>query len=97
MRRSDGFLTLRYSKWYTFHTVVVPEEKVIAYALTQTPFQHMAKNCDLLVYTYDEGSCRHRVRNLPLDRTRSIMTGLPEIPAAAEKKGALSHDDDQTG
>ena len=97
VRRSDGFLTLRYSKWYTFHTVVVPEEKVIAYALTQTPFQYLAKNCDLLVYTYDEGSCRHRVRNLPLDRARSIMTGMPEIPAPVKKKGTLSHDDDQTG
>ena len=75
--RRDGFFNLKYSKWYTFHTVLIPEEKVVAYSLTQTPFQYMAHNCDVLVYTYNEASRYHRIRNIPIQQAQELFAGIP--------------------
>ncbi len=76
LARENGFLCLRYSRWYTFHTVIVPEERVVVYRLTQTPFQRLGRNCDVLIGTYNEKSHNHRIRNLPLQQAEELLAGL---------------------
>lgn len=80
LHRGGGFFTLRYSKRYTFHTVIVPEDRVVAYDLKQTFFQVLAKNCDVLVYTYNEGSQYHRIRNIPIAAAQALFDGVPYVP-----------------
>ena len=63
-----GTLTLRHSKGFILHTIVVPNEKVALITLRQSPFQKHSGLCDIMVYTYTEGSqsfgSRHRVMGL---------------------------------
>ena len=74
---ADGFYTLRFSRFYTFHTIMVPEDKVVAYDLKQTIFQKIVHNCDVLVYTYNEGRRYHRIRNLSMAKARAVFEGVP--------------------
>lgn len=90
----DRFFNLKYSKWYTFHTVLIPEDKVVAYALTQTPFQAMAHNCDVLVYTYNEASRYHRIRNLPMKQAQELFAGIPSVQP---QKGSDVYEHHTTG
>ena len=99
LSRRNGFLNLKYSRWYTFHTVLVPEDKVVAYDLTQTPFQRMAHNCDVLVYTYNEASRCHRIRNIPTKQAEELFAGISSrrTPPMPSDKGSDSHGDHPHG
>ena len=77
LTRREGFFTLRYSRLYTFHTVLVPEDKIVAYDLKQTFFQVLAHNCDVLVYTYGEAHQYHRIKNIPLAAAEAMFADLP--------------------
>ena len=59
-----GIYTLRYSRGFYLHTVVVPREKVVQLELRQSLFQKMDGRCDVYFYTQDEGVRRHHLRNL---------------------------------
>lgn len=92
LSRRDGFLNLKYSKWYTFHTVLVPEDKVVAYDLSQTPFQRLAHNCDVLIYTYNESNRYHRIRNIPLKQAEALLAGISARRTPPESnKGSDAH------
>ena len=92
-------MNLKYSRWYTFHTVLVPEDKVVAYDLTQTPFQRIAHNCDVLVYTYNEASRCHRIRNIPTKQAEELFAGISSrrTPPTPSDKGSDSHGDHPHG
>lgn len=77
LARTDGFFILQYSRLYTYHTVLVPENKVVAYSLTQTFFQRLAHNCDVLVYTYNESHQYHRIKNIPLTKAAALFADKP--------------------
>lgn len=74
----NGMLTLRYSRRFTLHTLIVPQEKVVSWQLRQTPFQRRSNACDLLLYTYNEYRVSHRVRNLPLAEVQIMMNRFLE-------------------
>ncbi len=60
----EGFVTLRYSRRLTFHTVTVPRKDIVAYRFRQSPFQRRRKTGDLIIQTYSEEPRRHRIRNI---------------------------------
>lgn len=68
-----GCLTLRYSTFLKFHTVVIPEERIAKFEIRQTIFQVYNGTCDLIVRTYSESSGVHRVRYLPYDETKKFL------------------------
>ena len=69
----DGFFTLRYSRRFTFHTMLLPRNKVVAYTLRQTPFQKWADTCDVLIFTYNEKRLYHRIKNIPLSPAEALL------------------------
>ncbi len=69
----NGFYTLRYSRLFTFHTVVVPKSKVVAYDLRQTPFQRLNSSCDVLLYTYNEKRLFHRIKSVSKDQAAALF------------------------
>ncbi len=75
---SDSF-TLRYSRHFTLHTVVLPREKLVMYQLRQSIFQRYGGKCDLRLYTYNEYRLPHSVRNLPLEEVRDLLNHIPSI------------------
>lgn len=56
--------TLRYSKGFYLHTVVIPLDKVVGIELRQSPIQQFTPNCDLIISTRAEKRYTHLCRNL---------------------------------
>ncbi len=62
--KKNGCYTIRYSKGFYFHTIVVPKDKIIAVKTRQSIFQKMDNRCDVFIYTCSEGITTHKCRNL---------------------------------
>ncbi len=60
----NGFVTLRYSRWLTFHTVTVRQSDIVAVHFRQSVFQRRRQRGDLIILTYSEEPRRHRIRHL---------------------------------
>ncbi len=72
---ADGCFTLRYARLFTFHTVAVPCDRVVATALRQSPFQRLTHSCDLMLYTHDEKRLCHRIKSVPLSQAATLLAG----------------------
>ena len=86
--RQGNCFTLRYSKGYYLHTVVISQEKIASVTIEQNPFQFRDDRCDLILSTYGESPKRHRCKNL--DRKQLLaLFDLEEvgIKAPRRKKG----------
>lgn len=70
---SEDFITLRYSKWYTFHTVIVKKENIAKIVVRQSIFQRFSGLCTVIVYTVSEKRERHLIYGMRLDRTLNIF------------------------
>lgn len=60
----DNTLSLKYCRFFQFHHLIVPTEKITSVEIYQTVFQRMNQSCDFIVYTKGEGTNAHRVRGL---------------------------------
>lgn len=60
----DGFVTLRYSRRLTLHTVTVSRNDIVSCRFRQSLFQRRRHTGDLIILTYSEDPRRHRVRNI---------------------------------
>ena len=70
---SDGFMTMRYSSIYTFHTVIVPKDRITKVIIRQSPFQRLGGSCTVIVRTTSEQSPKHLMRGLPLKRALDLF------------------------
>ncbi len=59
-----GYYSLRYSKGFYLHRVIIAKTKVASVTTRQSIFQKMSGRCDVFIYSYGEGSRMHRLRNL---------------------------------
>lgn len=75
MAVKDGYYTLRYARHFTFHTVVVPPDKVVTRLLRQNPLQRLTGSCDVLVYTHNERRLHHRIKSVPLSQAAALLAG----------------------
>lgn len=79
-------MTLRYSWGYTFHTVIIPLERINYVRVRYSIFQKWSGNCDVLVYTYGElGRC-HKVENLRLEDVKELLRILGEDPSVLGRR-----------
>ncbi len=62
----NGYATLSYCRFYSFHTVVVPIKRISIATTKQTVAQYFNKQCDLKIYTNSEKTSYHKVKNFPL-------------------------------
>ena len=71
--KSGKYYTLRYSKGFYLHTVVIPENKIVCIELRQSPLQRFTPNCDLIISTRAETHFYHRCRNLNKAKLEQIL------------------------
>lgn len=71
---ADGFLTLRYGKWFKLHTVAVPVERLASIKIRRTVFQLVNGTCDIVVRTAAENGRSHRIRYLPYKETVDFLS-----------------------
>lgn len=70
---SDGYLVLKYCKFYEFHTIIVPVEKISMVVIRQSSAQKATDNCTLIVYTNAERTKYHIVRYLNYSETVDFL------------------------
>ncbi len=63
----------KYCKWYAFHTVTVPLERVSQIRITQNIFQRMNRSCDVHIFTSSEHIGSHRIKSLPIKEVQELI------------------------
>lgn len=71
--RCGKYYTIRYSKGFSLHTVIIPEDKIVAIELRQSLIQQFTENCDIIVSTRAEHRVTHRCRNLNRAGLESLL------------------------
>ena len=70
---SDGYLALKYCRFFEYHTVIVPVEKISMVEIRQSIAQKATDNCTLIVYTNAERTKYHIVRYLTYSVTVDFL------------------------
>lgn len=65
---NEGYITLRYSKMFTFHTVIAPKERIAKVYIRQSPMQRISGSCTAFVYTMSDKRVRHKIYGLKLKK-----------------------------
>lgn len=73
----QGCYTLRYSKGFSLHQVIIQPERIAKIKLVQSIFQKRAGRCDIFVSSYSEGRQLHHVRDLKEDEVKRLF-GIEE-------------------
>ncbi len=69
----EGYITLRYERMYTFHTVIAPKDRITKIVIRQSPFQYLGGSCTLLIYTASDARAMHPIRGLNLEKTLALL------------------------
>lgn len=70
---SDGYITMRYSKMFTFHTIVAPKDRIAKVIIRQSPFQRMGGACSVMIYTSSDKKVKHYIYGLRLDKALAFF------------------------
>lgn len=69
----NGCYTMRYSKAFTFHTVVIPKDKIISIRIASSIFQRLSNKCDVYVSSFSENAKTHCIKNLKRDAVTTLF------------------------
>ncbi|MCD8006010.1 MAG: PH domain-containing protein [Oscillospiraceae bacterium] len=70
---NGDYITMRYSSFYTFHTVVVPKDRIVKVMIKQTYLQNLTGNCSAVIYTASSGISKHVITGLRLNRALAFF------------------------
>ncbi len=70
---NDDVICLKYCRFYQFHSIAVPKEKVVMTEIRQSIFQKRKSACDLIIYTRCGGIKKHRVKGLDYNKIKRMM------------------------
>lgn len=71
--KSGKYYTVRYSKGFYLHTVIIPETSIVGIELRQSPVQRLTPNCDVIITTRSETQAAHRCRNLNREAAAKLL------------------------
>ncbi len=66
-------MTIKYSTFYEFHTVMVPKERISKISLNRNLLQRLNGSCDMIIYTNSEYTKSHMVRGLVLREAVAVV------------------------
>lgn len=69
----DNYAVLNYCKWYQFHTVTVPIDRISSVSIYQTWFQRISNTCNIKIYTYAEKRRCHKIKNFKLNNAINLL------------------------
>lgn len=70
---NDGYLTLCYSRLFTFRTVIAPKDRIVKIVIRQSPFQMIKGTCSVRIFTASDRKTPHYVYGLRLDRALNLF------------------------
>ena len=71
--RSGDAYTLRYSRGFALHTVVVPAHKIVGLDINQNFFQRRADVCHIAVSAVSERQYKHKCLGLPIREVKALF------------------------
>lgn len=81
LSKTNGVYTLRFSRRYGFHTVMVHEKRIVKITVRQSLWQMVSGVCNVIVYLYSEGKKRYVIPALPLEQACTIFgLDVPDLP-----------------
>lgn len=69
----DKYLCMRYSRYFGFHTVIMPKERIAKVVLRQSPPQVLNGTCTARIYSASQARRIHTIRGLDLDRAMNLF------------------------
>lgn len=69
----NGYCTISYCKWYTFHKSIAALDRVTMVSVLQNPFQKISKTCAVRIYTNSEDTDYHTVKGLNYEKVIKLM------------------------
>ena len=78
-----GCYTLRYSKGFSLHQVIIRPERIVKLKVSQSIFQKRKGRCDLRLFSYGEGRKIHHIRDLEQKQVEQLFDCKEE---SADKK-----------
>ena len=69
----NGYCTLSYCKWYSFHKSIAALDRVSMVTVMQNPFQKISHTCAVRVYTNSESTDYHTVKGLNYDKVIKLL------------------------
>lgn len=76
----DGIFTIYYTKRFLFNRVSIPVDKVSKLVFRQSLFQRATNCCDVVVYSYSEGTKKHVIQNLNYAEASVLLLPHMEQP-----------------
>lgn len=70
---TDEYVVMRYSHFYTFHTVMAPKDKITKIVIRQTVFQHFSGMCSIIIYTASDSTSKHYIYGLRLSKALELL------------------------
>ena len=68
-----GYVSLRYAKFFAFHTVIMPKSRITKIELRQSVFQRINGTCTLKIYSAADSKKVHRIHGLRMDRAMNML------------------------
>lgn len=72
----QGCYTLRYSKGFSLHQVLIRPECIVKVKRVQSLFQKRTDRCDVYIFSYSEGRQTHHVRDLDRKSVENLLEYL---------------------
>ncbi len=66
-------LSARYCKWFSFHSICVPLERLSKIRITQNLPQRINRSCDITVYTAREYTDGHLIRSMNVSQVQKLI------------------------
>lgn len=69
----NGYCTLSYCKWYSFHKSIAALDRVSMVTVMQNPFQKISHTCAVRFYTNSESTDYHAVKGLNYEKVIKLL------------------------
>lgn len=70
---SGEYITIKYCRYFDFHTIVLPINKISFIKIIQSPYDKNMNFCRLAIFTNAEKTMCHTIRYLPYDQTIALL------------------------
>lgn len=64
----NGYVTMRYSRLYQFHTVIAPMDRITEIVIRQSPPQYLSGLCTAIIYSASDSKIKHYIYGLDLQK-----------------------------
>ncbi len=69
----NNIICVKYCRFYEFHTIIVPENRIAKIVVTRNILQRFNDSCDVIIYTNSEYTKSHRLKGVDYNSAMKIF------------------------